>query len=393
MGTRRGNGEGSFRLRPDGRWEGCIRYTDAKGKARRLHAYGKTRKLAKDALDQKMARIREGHAPVDSKSPLADVARRWRTTTLVAGNCRQATKDLYATRCRLYVETGMLADISMALLTSGDVEEWIIASRQNGVAPSSLRTDYTVLRAILDTAVRDGAVAKNVAAQVARPSVPRHEALHLTPTQVSELLEKVSTSRHATPITLAAATGMRRGEVLGLRWRDVNLTAGSVTVSGTMTGSGTKLRRELSAKTDASHRTLPLGDDLINLLRQRQVEQDKDRRLARNLWEEVGIDYVFTTEFGKPVDPRNMLRTLQNAAEALGLPEGTSLHTLRHSAATTLLAGGTHLKLVSAILGHSDTSTTANTYGHAPDAAQRAALDALHAQIAGKPCLIASTWR
>ncbi|MGH3952734.1 MAG: tyrosine-type recombinase/integrase [Mycobacterium sp.] len=381
MGTRRGNGEGSFRIRPDGRWHGCVRFTDPKGQARRVHAYGKTRKLAKDALDAKMARIREGLSAVDSKSPLSEVARKWRTTTLVAGSCRQATKDLYATRCRMYIEKGMLADIPMARLTPGDIEEWIIDSRQSGVAPSSLRTDYTVLRAILDTAVRDGVVAKNVAAQVTRPSVPRHEALHLAPAQVSELLKEVSTSRHAAPIILAAATGMRRGEVLGLRWRDVDLTAGSVTISGTMTGSGTKLRRELSAKTDASHRTLPLGEDLINLLRQRQVEQGKDRGLARNLWEGADIDYVFTTEFGKPVDPRNMLRTLQNAARALDLPKGTSLHTLRHSAATTLLAGGTHLKLVSAILGHSDTSTTANTYGHAPDAAQRAALGTLHSQI------------
>ncbi|MGH3955530.1 MAG: tyrosine-type recombinase/integrase, partial [Mycobacterium sp.] len=330
------------------------------------------------ALGSKIGRIRAGLAAVDSKMPLAEAALRWRTTTLIASGCRQSTKDLYKSRCRLHIEIGPLAGIRMARLAPSHVEEWIVDSLEHGVAPSSLRTDYAVLRAILETAVRDGIVAKNVAAQVARPRASRHEALYLTPEQVSDLLQKVAASHHWLPILLAAVTGMRRGEVLAMRWRDVDFGARTVTVAGTMTGSGKTLRRESSAKTNASHRILPIGDDLVYLLMRRRSEQSDDRRLARDKWRDVGAEYVFTDEYGRSVEPRNMLRTLQNAAQELGLPKGTCVHTLRHSVATALLAGGAHLRLVSAILGHSSASITADIYGHAPDTAQRAALDALH---------------
>lgn len=379
MGSRRGNGEGHFRLRSDGRWEGSLRYADAQGEARRVSAYGPTRLLAKAALDKKIERIRQGLAVVDSRSRLAEVARKWRTTTLIASDRRQSTIDLYAARCRLHIEVGILADIPMSRLTPSHVEEWIVKAGQDGVSPSALRTDYAVLRAVLDTAVRDGVVAKNVTEEVDRPKVPRAEALHLAPEQVADLLEAVSGSRYWLPILLAAVTGMRRGEVLGLRWRDIDLGKGTVAVTGTLVGSGRTLRREQSAKTASSHRTLPIGDDLVSLLSERQIEQTAERTRALNIWNEAG--FVFTTQFGRPIDPRLMLLALQNAARELGLPKGTGLHTLRHSAATAMLAGGAHLKLVSAILGHSSASTTANIYGHASDEAQRAVLDALREKV------------
>lgn len=387
MANRRANGEAQFRLRSDGRWEGRLRYIDREGEGRRVSAYGASRALAKAALEKKAERIRKGLAVVDSKAPLCEAARKWRTTTLIASGRRQSTKDLYAARCRLHIESGLLADIPLSRLMASDIEEWIVEARKHGVSPSSLRTDFTVLRAVLDMAVRDGLVAKNVAECVERPGVPRTEALHLTPAQVGALLDKVATSRHALPILLAAVTGMRRGEVLGLRWCDVDLDARTIRVTGTLAGSGTSLRRESSPKTASSRRTLPIGDDLVDLLRKQHVEQSVQRSRALNMWDEAG--YVFTTEFGRPTDPRRMLSTVKQAAVELGLPNATSLHTLRHSAATALLASGTHLKLVSTILGHSNSSVTANVYGHASDESQRAALDALHAQVAGTRSLSA----
>ncbi|WP_048895514.1 tyrosine-type recombinase/integrase [Mycolicibacterium conceptionense] len=380
MASRRGNSEGTFYKRDDGRWEGKVRITDPRGKSRRVSAYGPTRKAAKAALDEVVKRQREGLALVDSKSPLADVARKWRTTTLIASDRRQATKELYDGRSRLHIETGVLADIPLARLSPSDIEEWIVAAREAGVSDSSLRTDYAVLRAILDTAVRDGMVAKNVAAQVDRPSLRRKEALHLTPAQVNQLLEATAHSRHALPIRLEAATGLRRGEVLALRWRDVNLVERTISVAGTMTGQGKKLRREPMPKTKSGLRVLPISPDMTELLRTRRDQQEAEQRRAQASWDNPeGL--VFTTEFGHPIDGRNMLRTLKKAALNLGLPKETTLHTLRHSAATALLDSGVHIKLVSAILGHSDISITADIYGHAPDAAQRAALDALDAQV------------
>lgn len=382
MGTRRGNSEGTFYERRPGLWEGRLRYTDARGKSHRVSAYGPTRKKAKEKLDEKLERIRGGVAVVDSRSPLSAVAMKWRTTTLVASKRRGTTQRSYATSCRLHIEQGVLADIPMARLTPSDVEEWIVAAQENEkVSESSLRTHFTILKAILDAAVRDGLVAKNVAEQVDRPRKARKEAVCLAPAQVVALLKEVYMSRHWMPIHVLAATGMRRGEVLGLRWKDLDLDAGILSVSGTMTGSGKNLERLTMVKTVASYRTLPLGDALTQLFKDRLAQQVEHRKRAANLWEGDEHGLVFTTELGKPLDGRNVLRTLQTAAARLELPKGTCLHTLRHSAATMMLESGSHLKLVSAILGHSDTSITADIYGHAPDAAQRVALDALHAQL------------
>lgn len=378
MSSRRGNGEGSFTVRADGRVEARLRYTDAHGRARRVSAYGATRKQAKAALDEKLRRIRDGLAVVDSKSPLKAVAARWRTTTLPASDRAANTRDSYATRCRLHIEEGPLGEIPLARLTPSDVERWIAAAQADpDVSDSSLRTDFTILRAVLDAAVRDGLVARNVAALVDRPRKARREAVCLTPAQVAALLAELRDSRHWLPIFIMAATGMRRGEVLGLRWADVDMSARRITVNGTLVGSGASVRRQPMPKTSAGFRTLPMSDELTKMLKNRLAQQITQRRAAANLWDAGNDDLVFTTELGRPLDGRNVLRTLQSAADKLGLPHGTSLHTLRHSAATAMLETGAHLKLVSAILGHSDTAITADIYGHAPDAAQRLALDAL----------------
>ena len=390
MSTRRGNNDGSDSQRADGLWHGKLRYIDARGKSHRISAYGSTRKLAKAALDEKLDRIRGGLAVVDSKSPLSAVAKKWRGATLVASDRAESTKDLYAIRCRRYIEEGVLADIPLSRLTPSHVEEWIVAAQANeNISDSSLRTDFAVLRSILKAAVRDGLVARNVAEQVDRPRKKRTEEVHLTPAEVSRLLKAVAGSCHSLPIQLMAATGMRRGEVLALRWRDIDFTTGNATVTGTMSGSGKKMCRSPMAKTKSSHRSIPLAPDLVELLKELQVRQNEQRKRAANLWKDTDTGYVFTTELGAPIDGRNVLRTLQTAAVKLELPAGTSLHTLRHSAATALLDNGAHIKLVSAILGHSDTSITADIYGHAPDSAQRLALDVLQSQLTAKHQLFA----
>lgn len=390
MGTRRGNSEGTFCLRADGRWQGKLRYTDARGKSHRIYAYGSTRKAAKAALDDKLDRIRNGLTAVDSKSPLSAVACKWRTTTLVASDRAESTKASYAIRCRLYLEQGVLADIPLFRLTPSDVEEWIVAAQDNDkISDSSLRTDYAILRAVLDTAVRDGLVARNVAAQVDRPRKERTEEKHLTPAEVARLIKAVAGSKHSLVIKLIAATGMRRGEALALRWSDLDLVNGVATISGTMVGSGAKMRRSAMTKSKSSNRSVSLAPELVRELEDHQIEQLRQRKKAANLWEDTSVGYVFTTEMGKPFDGRNVLRTVQTAAKKLDLPAGTSVHTLRHSAATALLESGAHIKLVSAILGHSDIAITGNIYGHASDSAQRAALDALHAQLTGERQLFA----
>ena len=131
-------------------------------------------------------------------------------------------------------------------------------------------------------------------------------------------------------------------------------------------------------KTDRSRRTVPLSAPLVAMLRVHRSNQDAERHAARDQWQEN--DLVFATESGTPVDPRNVLRTVQIAAQKAGMAEA-GVHTLRHSAAVAWLEGQVHIKAVADLLGHSSIAVTGDIYGHTSDITARHAVDALADQL------------
>ena len=169
------------------------------------------------------------------------------------------------------------------------------------------------------------------------------------------------------------ATGPRRGEALALHWSDVNLDAGLLRVRWTLSRTSQGLQLD-EPKTDKSRRTVPLPRSAIETLRAHRTRQLEEQRTATGAWPEHGL--VFTTEIGTPLEPRDVLRRSEVLAERAGL-RGVTLHTLRHSAASFLLAAGTHTKVVQEHLGHSSYAITADTYSHVGSAQQREAADRL----------------
>ncbi len=117
---------------------------------------------------------------------------------------------------------------------------------------------------------------------------------------------------------------------------------------------------------------MPLSPAVVAMLRKHRTEQKAERLRAGDQWTETGL--VFTTEFGTPVDPRNFLRVIEDAAKAAGV-DGVGVHTLRHSAAVGWLEAGVHIKAVADMLGHSSISITGDIYGHTSDDTARAAVD------------------
>ena len=124
-------------------------------------------------------------------------------------------------------------------------------------------------------------------------------------------------------------------------------------------------------KTERSRRTVPLSPAVVAMLRKHKAGQTAERLRADNQWQDSGL--VFTTEFGGPVDPRNLLRVVEVAAKAAGVEAG--VHTLRHSAAVGWLESGVHIKAVADLLGHSSISITGDIYGHTSDETARSAVD------------------
>jgi len=160
--------------------------------------------------------------------------------------------------------------------------------------------------------------------------------------------------------------------VLALRWDRVDLEAGVLKVLATIGRVGGQLVIS-EPKSARSRRTVPISPAVVGMLRKHKSGQAAERLRAANQWQDSGL--VFTTELGKPVDPRNLLRTIEVAARAAGVE--ADVHTLRHSAAVAWLEAGVHIKAVADLLGHSSIAITGDIYGHTSDDSARAAVDGL----------------
>ena len=165
----------------------------------------------------------------------------------------------------------------------------------------------------------------------------------------------------------------RKGEALALSWDKnvLNLEDGWVKVRQTVSRIDGQLVFS-EPKTQRSRRTVPLSPAVVAMLRKHRTDQKAEKLRAGNQWKDSGL--VFTTEFGGPVDPRNLLRVVEAAAEKAGM-ESVGVHTLRHSAAVGWLEAGVHIKAVADLLGHSSIFITGDVNGHTSDDTARAAVD------------------
>lgn len=393
------NGEGSIYKRTrNGRpagYAGAISYVDDGGRLERFPAYGKTRAEVREKLNAFRERLDNGVAIKDSQQCVSNWMAHWRVTTLAASDRKDSTKELYANLSRRHLEAdAQFGSIRLDKLKPSHVEGLILTLRNKtkpakvtptapspgpvrALSDSTVRQIYTVLRAGLDGAVRDGLLAKNPTLAVKRPGVARKEARYMEMVDVAKLLHHAQGLRYSNAVVLVAHSALRRGEALALHWSDINLDDQTLIVRGTLGRVAGQLTIT-EPKTDRSRRTVPLSASLVTMLRDHRRTQVAERLAAGNQWLEH--DLVFTTELGRPVDPRNLLRTVQIAAKKAALADGIGVHTLRHSAAVAFL-DQVHIRAVSDLLGHSSIAITGDIYGHTTDATARSAIDALADQL------------
>jgi len=246
------------------------------------------------------------------------------------------------------------------------------------LAPKSVRNYGTTLRRALQDAVEDDLLKSNPAAAVKLPKITRSKIETWTPEQtrhaLGDLAEPVRSMVH-----LTATTGMRRSEVLGLRWSEVDVDAIEVTAT-LLVVANVPTFTELT-KTRSSRRRIALDPGTVEMLRRHRVRQVEQRLEAGELWaDDYGL--VFTDEIGRPYDPNRYTRAFQSEARRLGLP-AIGVHGLRHSLATTAMADGVPAKIVAERLGHASVATTLDRYSHVSEEQDRAAAVALAAKIVG----------
>jgi integrase len=377
---RRGNSEGSNPVqRADGRWQVHIRHTDEDGSSSRHTVYGNTAKEARDKAAEVRARLRANLPAKDRKITLGEFTAEWIDSSLAASDRKATTKNLYGTMARTHIIGAKIGAKPLDKLRPSHIDAWTVELKDRGLAESSIRTAYTVLRAVLDTAVRDKAVAQNQAQAVRRPKVTGKEAAYLTPDQVRSLLAAAEGSRYAALFALLVNSGLRRGEALALHWSDIDFNARLLRVRGTLA----RVAGELvvtETKTAKSRRVVPLSPTAERVLRDMRTRQLAERLRAGSMWHST--PYAFTTELGEPCDPRNALRALKAAAKRANLPSTVGLHTLRHSAASVMLSAGVPLKVVSEVFGHASVAITGDVYGHVSPDVSREALTRLSDALA-----------
>lgn len=371
--TKRANGEGSVYQRKDGLWAAGLSYAGSDGQQKRRTLYGRTQREVVGKLRDARRRVEAGAPVQDARVTVGLYVEHWIGTTLAASDRKETTKVLYAGLARTHLVPAPLGAITLDRLKPSDVEALVYRKRQDGKASSTVRQVYTVLRAVLDTAVRDELLARNPAAAVKRPAVEHHEARYLTPDEVRALVAAIAEDRLRVLFMLLLGTGLRRGEALAAGWDDLDLDGGHLRVRGTLARLGGELRIT-APKTEKSRRVVPLPRPVIAELRAHRVRQVEERLQAGSEWAEHGL--IFCTQFGAPLDPRNALRSLTAAGKRAGLTD-IGLHTLRHSAASALISAGVHMKVVQELLGHSSYAITADVYAHVGVSQQKDAADKL----------------
>ena len=304
----------------------------------------------------------------DATRTVSDWLAEWRTTFLRASDRAESTKDLYAGLTKRHIEP-LIGHLALGQVKPSDITRVLLHLEKLGRAASTRRNAYAALRSAFDDAVIDGLLAASPVLRVKRPRATHTKAKSLEPEQVARLLHGARDLRYAKVLRLILGTGLRRGEALALRWADVRLNRCELWIKGSLTRRGRELVVS-DAKTQRSRRVVSLSPAMVRLITEHRAEQVAERLRAGNLWEDTG--FVFATEFGSPVDPRNLLRTTTLAAKHARLPQ-IGVHTLRHTYATTALLNNVPMHVVSRNLGHSSIMITADIYGHLTDDAARSA--------------------
>jgi integrase len=228
----------------------------------------------------------------------------------------------------------------------------------------------------LALAMREGTLSRNVCAVTEPPRAPPKPGASWTADEARRFLVAAKADTYSPLWLLALSTGLRRGELLGLRWSDLEVERGMLTVRQTVAilAGAPSIQ---PPKSDAARRAVKLSADAVSALATHRVRQVA-ARLQAPTWEDH--DLIFCTSSGRPLNPNNLYRNYEAIVAAGGVPR-IRLHDLRHTHATLLLQAGTPIKAVSERLGHAKTSITLDTYAHVLPQMQDHAVEAIDAAL------------
>jgi|SRR5579875_672349 integrase len=378
--AKRGHGEGSIYRRKDGRWTAEISLEGRKSK----FLYGKTRKEVQEKLKTALYEQQQGMLVTGPQQKVGQFLSHW-LEDVHKQSIRPRTYERYEEIVRLHL-VPEIGHHHIQKLSPQNLQAFYKKKLEDGLSATTVISFHNLLHKALETAVRWNLLARNPCDLVSPPRRKHFEIQPLSIQQIRQFLAVTRGHRQEALFILALATGMRRGELLGLKWQDIDLERGTLQVRRILTRIPSKLPgkgfEEAEPKTDKGRRSIVLPSFAVEALRQHRLRQREAKLKAGPAWRDH--DYVFCTPIGTHLNPtRDVLDVLKSFLKQAGLPD-IRFHDLRHSSATMLLGMQVHPKIVQEILGHSQIAITMDIYSHILPTMQEEAMNKLNDVLQGE---------
>ena len=371
MSNKNANGAGTIRQRKDGLWE--ARYTagfnNGTGKQIQRSIYGKTQKEVRQKLSEVISELDKGEYTEPSKRTLSSWLKIWLKD--YTGNVKPFTLRAYEDRINLHIIPALGA-VKLSALTAPMVQNFINSlSREQGEKPplsaKTIKNIHGVLHIALKQAVILGYIRSNPADHCTLPRIVPKEIKPLDSKVSATFLEEAKNDKYYKIFLVDLFTGLREGEILGLKWDEINFDKNTITVKQ-------QLQREKKAngkyylttlKNDKT-RQIQVARTVVLALRERKKEQALEKIAAGKEWNTAIPNLVFTNECGECLSHTTVRKHFKRIAERIGYPDAR-FHDLRHSFAVASLQNGDSIKTVQENLGHYSASFTLDVYGHVTD--------------------------
>jgi integrase len=372
MVGRRGNGEGSIRRRKDGRWEGRYSVESAGGRQQKT-VYGKTRKEAAEKLTEAMASRDQGVIFDAGKLTVGDHLEQY-LHDVVKPSASHRTYSTHAQQIRSHLAP-TLGRIKLKNLRKAHIDRLYREKLDSGLSPSTVRRVHAVLHKALEEAVKGDLIPRNPATHANKPKVKQVEIEPLDASEAAAFLKAAKGDRFEALYFLCIMCGLRQGEALALRWRDIDLDEGTLRVNlqlQRVRGGG---GLQFSEPKNASRRTVGLPQRAVSALKSHRKHQLEEKLAAGPLYRDEGL--VFASSKGTPIDAQNVVnRYYKPLLKRAGLPP-IRFHDLRHSCLSLLAQRGEPIRDLQALAGHATAAFTLQRYTHFYEASARRTADAM----------------
>ena len=364
--TRNAPGSGTIRQRADGTWE--ARYTVGRdpgtGKQVQKSIYGKTKAEVRKKLTAATHDIDEGTYLTPSRMTVGQWLQKWLDE--YTSNLKPYSLRSYRSQVKNHI-TPFIGAVKVQELTPDMIQRmYNKLHKELNLAPKTLRNIHGILHVALDALVEDGAIKNNPAAACRKrlPKVEKKEMTCIADGDLSRFMEAIKGSPFENLFLTDLFTGMRQGELLGLRWDNIDFDKGCITIDRQLymppKGGSYTLEPLKNRKT----RIIYPAPFIFTVLKRERTKQLQHRLHAGSMWNEGDLKgLVFTNEFGRYLSHKTVYKHFKKAVESSGIP-AVRFHDMRHSYAVAALRSGDDIKLVQENLGHATAAFTLDTYGH-----------------------------